>query len=959
MTPIAISLDAPQAWPWHPGDSAQACWQDWARQVSGWLAGQALDARQALLILPVGAVLAHARAGWSGAVGGWLPRIDTIASLAEGLAWSWAPPPRETDDAWPPLTLDPVLDRLQAGRHLGSQAWGRQWMQRDRRGFEYALDQVVNAAHAWLRRMQAMAPPQRAAYADTARTHLAGGAGAASGPGGRERLLLTWALEWAAHAAQQGLASDMLFEMRPSAFVVTTAGSAISPGTEAHLTLGVMRHLAAQGVPVTWLSATPMPPQDGFQPARPPVLRACVDAQDEAQQAAAQVLRAVNKARAAGAAPQLPVALIALDRSLIRRVRAMLEGAGALIADETGWRLSTTRAAAVLSRTLEASSPTATTDALLDWLKSAWLSEADMPLQEAAGHLEAWCRRHGMVGAWSLQVPPADEAITVPNELPQRVPDGHQAMPASAVRLWHWAHGVMAPLQALWRARRARLLDWLLALRDVLAASGSLQALQQDAAGEMALQALRFNHTSQAADIEQAWQGLCTQTVMDGRAFMRWVAAVLEGATFRPVAPEGPVDVVITPMARAVLRPFHTIVLPGADERQLGALPSQSGWLSSKLCESMNLATPQSLRAAQWDAFGLLMNRPGVVCLHRQAQGSEPLEASPWLEKWSSQTGVAIQEQADARTRTRVPHRPIVPPMPSLAAHPWALPVQLTATTYEALRQCPYRFFATGVLGLREQDELDEGLDRSDFGIWLHEVLRRFHLQRQCKLALSTPEEDVTSWLDTAAEVTREKGLDRDSQRPYFLPFQADLDLLAHSYVQWLYTHEDAGWAVRHAEVVAQRSLAITPDFHLRLHGQIDRVDVRHVQGQRQQMVLDYKTGSADTLKAKVAHPLEDTQLAFYAALSDPADPVAAAYVHLDARGTRQINHPDVEDSAQALLQGIASDWVRLHAGAAMPALGEGAACAFCQARGLCRKDRWTLEKDKDTTTMSTEGARP
>src|SRR5690606_32544465 len=178
-------------------------------------------------------------------------------------------------------------------------------------------------------------------------------------------------------------------------------------------------------------------------------------------------------------------------------------------ADETGWKLSTTRAAAVFSRTLQAANPTATSDELLDWLKSAWLrwdeegtettQAADMALARAAGHLETWCRRHGMLSAWSLQVPPASEAASADDALPRVIPEGRQAMPASAVRLWHWARGAVSPLQALWRGRRARLQDWLAALRDTLAAAGSLRMLAQDPAGELALQALRFDAASQAA----------------------------------------------------------------------------------------------------------------------------------------------------------------------------------------------------------------------------------------------------------------------------------------------------------------------------------------------------------------------------------------------------------------------------------------------------------------------------
>src|SRR5690606_41734970 len=58
------------------------------------------------------------------------------ASIAQGLAWSWSPTAGASQEDLPALTLDPVVDRLQAARSLGGQAWGRQWAQRDRRGFE-------------------------------------------------------------------------------------------------------------------------------------------------------------------------------------------------------------------------------------------------------------------------------------------------------------------------------------------------------------------------------------------------------------------------------------------------------------------------------------------------------------------------------------------------------------------------------------------------------------------------------------------------------------------------------------------------------------------------------------------------------------------------------------------------------------------------------------------------------
>ncbi|MDO9235874.1 MAG: PD-(D/E)XK nuclease family protein [Aquabacterium sp.] len=945
MTLIVTSFQGPvdgvlpSPWSWSPQLGAAECWQAWAREVSAWLIAQRADPKDALIILPVGAVLAQARQAWTTAVGGWAPRIDTIAAVASGLSWDWMQPVLAADSGLPLVTLDPVVDRLQAARVLGGEMWGRQWAQRDRRGFEFALDQVVDAAHTWLRRLLAIEPAQRATYAAELRALMAGPDEQDQAPGGRERLLLAWALEWAVATAEAGVASDLLFSLRPSAFVGVTAGTAVSPGTEAHLMLAVLQHMAGQGLPTRWITAQPAM-DDVTQPrSRSPVLVPCLDAEDEAQQAAAQVIAAINAGR--DALSSEPVALIALDRSLIRRVRALLEGAGVQIADETGWRLSTTRAAAVLSRLIKASHPRASTDDLLDWIKSGWLDwsvdaahharPAEVSVDQASSQLELWCRRHSVMGAWGLDAAPDVGSAG--------------ALPVTAALLCRWARYVVSPLQSLWQGQQPSLGDWLSALHEALTLAGALSALRLDQAGELALRALYIDGESGVPEAGAAWDGLSAQTHLDGSSFMRWVGAVLEATTFRPPAPDAPHDVVITTMARAVLRPFQAIVLPGTDERQLGAMGRQSGWLSTPLREAMDLATPETLRAAQWDAFCLLMNRPGVICLYRQAKGSEPLEPSAWLERWSAQAGLQIGEVADVRDCMTVAFNGVLPPEPNLLAHAWALPEQLAATGYEALRQCPYRFFASYVLGLREADELDEGLDRSDFGNWLHEALRCFHADRQGKLSISTPDEDVQAWLIAAQRAVHEMGFDRDGQRPYFLPFKADLDKFARAYVGWFRAHEADGWAVQSSEVTLQKTLSVGDGLSVRLYGKLDRVDARHRDGAREQFVLDYKTGSLTGLKAKVAQPDEDTQLAFYAALSDAQWPVSASYLHLEAKAVTQVVHEGVEDSAQALLVGLAHDWQRLQGGAAMPALGEGAACAYCQAKGLCRKDHWSNQE--------------
>ncbi len=110
--------------------------------------------------------------------------------------------------------------------------------------------------------------------------------------------------------------------------------------------------------------------------------------------------------------------------------------------------------------------------------------------------------------------------------------------------------------------------------------------------------------------------------------------------------------------------------------------------------------------------------------------------------------------------------------------------------------------------------------------------------------------------------------------------------------------------------------------------------------------MIDYKTGSAQSLRNQIRQPTEDTQLAFYAALvaaqSEAIGDIGALYLALDdGDGIKAIEHPGVSHTAQLLVDGIGHDLARLRRGAGMPALGEGRACEFCEARGLCRRDQW------------------
>ncbi len=80
------------------------------------------------------------------------------------------------------------------------------------------------------------------------------------------------------------------------------------------------------------------------------------------------------------------IALVALDRLTARRVRALLERAQVPVRDESGWKLSTTSACAVVIHWLDLAAPDAAPQDRLDWLQSPFAAGA-------RDRIESWIAR--------------------------------------------------------------------------------------------------------------------------------------------------------------------------------------------------------------------------------------------------------------------------------------------------------------------------------------------------------------------------------------------------------------------------------------------------------------------------------------------------------------------------------------------------------------------------------------
>ena len=870
-------------------------WQSLVERLHAWMLSQGAHPARTVVLLPYAQLMPEARNAWAqmgsgeGAGSGtgfgkgsgakFVPRFETTMN------WATRENPAFTAGELD-IRFELASDVLTAGRWL------------DQAGLAGVCDDLapalVQASWQLAALASAQPPLRRAGWGAQVRAGLL--AGLDYNLLRFEAAVARIALEW---ALASSYASDLLFAQATATgldAVVLVRGFQAEPLSES-----LLQHFGPKGHALHLVlsqATTPQPAVQAAIQAAPQAgisLHACADAHEEAERAAACVLRHLARQTArqtaesgfeAQHAPRLPIALVANDRSVVRRVRALLGLRGVRVRDETGWKLSTSYAAACLMALLRAAQRDASADALLHWAKLAPACDA-----AAVDSLEQQLRKSAAPDWRSLQ---ASHVVV------------------GQINTWRTALQNQRPLA-----------QWLEALRDVLRACGMWQRFASDEAGSAMLQALYLTPVTGPAlpSSDQRW-ALSDLT--------RWANAVLEGASFKPLPP-GEAEVVVLPLSQLLGRSVAGVVVPGCDAENLPVSPELPGTWTTAQRVVLGLPVRETLQAVAGAAWHYLLDwaqaRPGNVdLLWRTEEAGEAVMPSGFVQ------GLRLQSAAladDPRWLTRHVPAPVQAPQPRADA---ILRSSLSASAYADLRACPYRYFGLRSLGLAEAEELDGTLDKRDFGNWLHLVLRHFHnalSESNISPSAQTLPACLAALDQSADQATKELALDEAA----FTPFAASWPRVRDGYLTWLLGHVAAGAGFTEAESWKEQPLG-----RIKLVGKIDRIDTL-ADGQR--MVIDYKTESPQNTSKRLADPLNDTQLPFYAALLADDD-LRAAYVNVGEKdGTKTFGLQTIVEVRDHLVDGILHDMDCIAQGDPLPALGEGSACEYCAARGLCRRDYW------------------
>jgi ATP-dependent helicase/nuclease subunit B len=241
---------------------------------------------------------------------------------------------------------------------------------------------------------------------------------------------------------------------------------------------------------------------------------------------------------------------------------------------------------------------------------------------------------------------------------------------------------------------------------------------------------------------------------------------------------------------------------------------------------------------------------------------------------------------------------------------------------------------------LSEPEDPEREADARDWGLWIHAVLNRFH----ARLSLARDWKDRTeAQLHTALNECAESAKAELGLPPAdALTYAAAWPRVRERYIAWLRKDESLAVAAREAGLIRNSD-------GIAMRGQIDRVD--EMSGARWR-VVDYKTARSSSVQERARDPLEEVQIAFYAALwarhttlDDAAlERIEGGYLAINDAASEKASYSPVAelaDRTRQVIAGLRDDDEALRAGSALKPIGAARTCQHCEARGICRKDFW------------------
>ena len=654
------------------------------------------------------------------------------------------------------------------------------------------------------------------------------------------------------------------------------------------------------------------------------------------------------------------IALVAQDRLAARRTRALLSrlGGSLRIRDETGWKLSTTRAAAALDSWLELiRSPKEGPSArvLLEFLQNPYFDLAQslkISPETSIGliaQLEDILIASQAKSGWQtflMAIERANYYAATNGGSPNEKLHELIVYVSQRHRVWQQETLVCSAAYEL--------------LQNDLLEMGMYDRLEKDSAGKQLIETLK--HFDLSAGIYQ-------DIKMRLPEWLSLLKTMIEEASYEEEGRSAEASLSILPLSSTRLREFDAVVLIGCDEQQLPAFSEPPLFFS----DTLNRLLKSSTIAAQFvqqarDLSELLVTCQDVDLLWQsKSKSGEPLRPSAWIQRLQSALKHSNPWQVtDVKFEPYSGQSAPIQMAVSIPDKDLAIPITVSPSAYKALRDCPYRYYVTSLLGLRKAKEFEEGFDASLAGQTLHALLKTFFQ------ALKTEEEKPHSAIISDGEVRRQWMVDHlmhCSEKEFESLIAGDARVLGTlrdwqkqipSFIDWQIKREQEGWRYHDAELPVEFTLTLEDldgiSREIKIAGRADRFDI-HVYDDNAAAVIDYKNQSMKKITKRAEQILNDPQLLIYARAANE-NPVAAhlpgrsviqaEWVSLkavvdkgEAKNIRANAVEDIPNLMDKFSTQIEKDLNVLWARQPMQAFAPDSVCKYCEARGICRKGMW------------------
>ena len=650
------------------------------------------------------------------------------------------------------------------------------------------------------------------------------------------------------------------------------------------------------------------------------------------------------------------IGIVTENRRLARRVRALLERAGIELQDAAGWALSTTSAAAVLERWLEAIEEDFSYQPLLDLLKSPFFQPKDLIskenmeldrenllstiyrfeqsviLKENIGNNLERYRKHTRYRQDRLTAELAEEYNDIYTLL--------DIIADAAKPLLPFLNG------ATTKDNHFTPKEIFNGLNKSLIKLGMVESFSADDAGRDVLdELLKLQESTSNSSLKMNWS-----------EFRNWLGRTLECFNFQPNTSSNPVQ--LMSLSQSSLHQFDGLIIAGAERAHLPGKLNQSPFFNDGVRQALGLASRTEQLTQRFYQFRCMLESASNIVITRCTElNNEDIEPSPWLERIQSFHTIAYNNNLINKTLTEIVGKPETiitnssAPLPKkLAANPTVqintslIPKTFSASGYQQLMNCPYQVFAARCLGLEPPETIREMLEKSDYGERVHLCLHAFHSgQKSLPGPYTQPinnenRDDAIQFLTTIAEAVFANDLeDNFLHRGWLKRWQQ----LITPYIDWQIKRQEQ-WRVETTETTVEAKLAGTDTM---LRGRLDRVDVSTDSSISEISIIDYKTGNV--AKEEDVLEGESIQLPFYALLAEQALQQTTSrveYVSLDkdrVQTKTPLENDTLSDLSKQVGSRLAQLITELQSGAPITAWGDDATCKWCQMSGVCRKESW------------------